>query len=1046
MSKFVPRAAAIALIVVGSATTTGARISGASLSAAQSRGAVDIARVLGIPRPPLPGARTAPLVRAESALSPGGPVIMSAASALSAAVMTNIGDQGVDLLGDWNGDEDLVVDHAGRVATLANGAILTRTAISEHTIANGFSEDVFYYGDSAGNVYVASTTNVSLLSPTPTLFTINLPTILGAFGTLNGDNQIVVTGLAVNPVADLTSFPNVAGSTYNSFASQTGEILYVTYTDTGGGQRFLSGQQVRSGLLAFPVADLVSPATSAPGVITPLGFPITIGGAFAVAFSTFSNIAGVAVDDDGSAYFQQVDLINFTGANIVKVTRTGTNQDRSAATSSVITISTLNPPGGNYSSTSGPATQVNGFTNYSGTSPTWGNVVALAAAPGNVLYAAVARSFVPTDDLATQNTEGFYTNPPALGPTPSMIVSLADCSGAFDGCFLALPAPNGMAEPAAAGLTLAPGVNNFRVFALGDGPDLRGAPGSSSPVFGTAADTLRLSFQVDYSIYAGLTVDEEGSVYVISGGTPAGVGLNPSPRRGEILAFPDAAPADRRADYIDLRGDVVPTPPTSANTGDGDSDRFDHIFLPAPLDTTSFTPEGIAGLSRGFLLYLNRLRTSDHTPGLPNGRAQNDDETSSQAVFFGQLDPGHQVGGGDDGIFPNAGDDSDGGGTPPIAGQAEGGFEFTFNNGGTPVSWNAFFLNSNGSITFGFGDTDNIPTAAKLVSGIPRIAPAWSDINPNGRTFTTASFPVQAIGFAGINDFKIRWINVPTFGREGCSCRNSFSISLFDDGTGLDENANQPLSVSTSGNNASPFDRKEGPTAVRWSLNAGATQFVGYEARPSGSGYFSFSYGRMDLVGGVDAPVLAGYSAGGMVPGGPNQQAVNFSTQPTRIGDGTQLAMYEFFNTGTALSPAFDLRLEGNAPPLCTPSGQADPNRASLQFTGFKFPGHAPFIDEPAIAGVTPIRVVHITELRTRVDALRARVGLAPFPYNDAIIFAGSTQVLGRAIVELRQALTDVYVAYSMPPPAFTDTIVTGATQIKAIHIQELRDLTGAIE
>ena len=49
-----------------------------------------------------------------------------------------------------------------------------------------------------------------------------------------------------------------------------------------------------------------------------------VGGSFGVAFSAFSNVAGVAVDDDG-IYFQQVDLIQRTGANIVKVTNTGTN-------------------------------------------------------------------------------------------------------------------------------------------------------------------------------------------------------------------------------------------------------------------------------------------------------------------------------------------------------------------------------------------------------------------------------------------------------------------------------------------------------------------------------------------------------------------------------------------------------------------------------------------------------------------------------------------------------------------------------------------------
>src|SRR5262249_60381585 len=127
--------------------------------------------------------------------------------------------------------------------------------------------------------------------------------------------------LCVNPVADLTSFPNVNGS-FAPFTGQTGEILYVTFMDTGSGLRLLfNGTPVRSGLLAFPVADPVSPAAAPPGVQSPAGFPGTAGGSFGVAFSVFSNVAGCAVDDDGSVYFQQVDLINFSEANLAKIAR-----------------------------------------------------------------------------------------------------------------------------------------------------------------------------------------------------------------------------------------------------------------------------------------------------------------------------------------------------------------------------------------------------------------------------------------------------------------------------------------------------------------------------------------------------------------------------------------------------------------------------------------------------------------------------------------------------------------------------------------------------
>ena len=62
-------------------------------------------------------------------------------------------------MGDWDGSEDNVADHSGKIDDLSAtftkpSQVLTRVAISEHTIANGFPEDIAYYGDSLGNVTV----------------------------------------------------------------------------------------------------------------------------------------------------------------------------------------------------------------------------------------------------------------------------------------------------------------------------------------------------------------------------------------------------------------------------------------------------------------------------------------------------------------------------------------------------------------------------------------------------------------------------------------------------------------------------------------------------------------------------------------------------------------------------------------------------------------------------------------------------------------------------------------------------------------------------
>jgi hypothetical protein len=318
------------------------------------------------------------------------------------------------------------------------------------------------------------------------------------------------------------------------------------------------------------------------------------------------------------------------------------------------------------------------------------------------------------------------------------------------------------------------GVNNFRLFVEGNGPTIIPAAGGTAIVPGTPSSVLKVDMQIDYTLHSGLAVSEESTVFVISGGTPAGIGKNPSPMVSEVLCFEDGCPADRRADFVDLRGNALPNPPASGgNVGDGDSDRFDHLFYQAPLDQVTLTPGGLAGLARGFLRYPWRLAPAPLGPGVLLGvtETMQGDDDSDGPIVFENLDPGHQVAGGDDQNTPFRGDDNDGAGTTPLAGALSGGFEFVFGGpvGTAGCTWNEFFLNSNGNITFGVGDTDNRPTVPTFRAGAPKIAPAWADLNPSSCLVDLRTFPVQAMGFANVNAFKTTWINVPRFGEEICT-------------------------------------------------------------------------------------------------------------------------------------------------------------------------------------------------------------------------------------------------------------------------------------
>ena len=107
----------------------------------------------------------------------------------------------------------------------------------------------------------------------------------------------------------------------------------------------------------------------------------------------------------------------------------------------------------------------------------------------------------------------------------------------------------------------------------------------------------------------------------------------------------------------------------------------------------------------------------------------------------------------------------------------------------------------------------------------------------------------------------------------------------------------------------------------------------------------------------------------------------------------------------------------------------------------------APFTDDPLRPGVTPVRAVHFTELRTRIDALRRGAGLGPFAWTDPVLTPGETPVRLAHLLELREALAEVYPAAGRSAPGWTDTMpVAGTTPIRAAHVTELRAAVMALE
>ncbi len=94
------------------------------------------------------------------------------------------------------------------------------------------------------------------------------------------------------------------------------------------------------------------------------------------------------------------------------------------------------------------------------------------------------------------------------------------------------------------------------------------------------------------------------------------------------------------------------------------------------------------------------------------------------------------------------------------------------------------------------------------------------------------------------------------------------------------------------------------------------------------------------------------------------------------------------------------------------------------------------FTDSPLVAGTT-VQALHLSELRTAVDAVRALAGLAAAGFTEPAI-AGTT-IKAVHLTELRSAIVEAREALSLSNGTFTDSSLTGIL-VQAIHFEQLRD------
>ena len=173
---------------------------------------------------------------------------------------------------------------------------------------------------------------------------------------------------------------------------------------------------------------------------------------------------------------------------------------------------------------------------------------------------------------------------------------------------------------------------------------------------------------------------------------------------------------------------------------------------------------------------------------------------------------------------------------------------FTFNFCGQ--RYESVLVNSNGSLSFGGGNTDFSETIAEMLTGPPRIAGLWDDLNaaaaPGSVTFSETS-----------RSLTVQFTGVPEFPAVGA---NTFAITIFGDKRG----------------GHGDWDDE------RWGSNGGGRDK---------DGRFAISYENLSATDG-----LAGYSCGGRVTSGFERETdLSKAARRTIDGDG-ETAIFEVFN------------------------------------------------------------------------------------------------------------------------------------------------------
>lgn len=80
-----------------------------------------------------------------------------------------------------------------------------------------------------------------------------------------------------------------------------------------------------------------------------------------------------------------------------------------------------------------------------------------------------------------------------------------------------------------------------------------------------------------------------------------------------------------------------------------------------------------------------------------------------------------------------------------------------------------------------------------------------------------------------------------------------------------------------------------------------------------------------------------------------------------------------------------------------------------------------------------------MTELRLAIDRARTQRALTAVAWTDPVIVAGVTAIKAVHVTQMRTAVIQAYQAAGRAAPTFSDPLLSSLSPVRAAHIMELR-------